>query len=125
MVSALAKKTINKPVYDAAGGLTWQKSGSSPRRIEKVPAYIQALNDQKYAGYSDWRLPTPEEVMSLMDPKRRRDGWLVDEVFDKAQEVIWTSDKYAASRAWYVSFLDGLCYYVGFDSIYGVVRAVR
>jgi len=35
---------------------------------EKVQAYIAQLNRANFGGYSDWRLPTLEEAMCLMEP---------------------------------------------------------
>ncbi len=117
------KQTLNgdKVVLDKATGLMWQQSGS-PDEMTYATAkkYIRDLNTQRLAGYNDWRLPTLEEAMSLMEPKK--DELYLDSVFDPAQLSIRTADKFSVSSAWTVSFYHGLCH-IGISDLY--VRAVR
>ena len=50
-------------VSDLATGLMWQRSGSDDGIHHKNrQAYIKKLNQEKFAGYDDWRLPTTEEL---------------------------------------------------------------
>lgn len=114
-----------KVVYDHASSLMWQQSGSTKEmEYKNAKAYVEALNSQNFAGYSDWRLPTLEEAMSLMKPTKNTDALYIDPLFDKQQNWIWTSDTYSASRAWVVDFYFGYCYYGAF-SYNDAVRAVR
>jgi hypothetical protein len=110
-------------VIDHATGLTWQQTGS-PNYVNYASAekYIRGLNDNKFGGYSDWRLPTLEEAMSLMEPKKHGDLYK-DPIFDNKQRWIWTADKNPAGAAWYVLFGSGYCLYSAFGYYY--VRAVR
>ena len=112
-------------LYDGFSGLTWQQSGSSTaRNYQEALAYIDTLKLREYGGYDDWRLPTLEEAMSLMEPVRNEELLFIDPIFDRAQIWIWTSDKESASLAWYVHFNYGSCIlnHVN-DSLF--VRAVR
>jgi hypothetical protein len=95
-------------IVDRATGLMWQQAGS-PDEMTYAGAekYVHDLNAQRFAGYSDWRLPTLEEAMSLMEPKENSDGLYIDAKFDAKQRWIWTADKESAGRAWYVPFLNG------------------
>ena len=58
------ERSGKKLVIDHATGLMWQQGGS-PKEMDYADAarYIRDLNNQKFAGYSDWRLPTLEEAM--------------------------------------------------------------
>jgi len=97
-------------VQDSTTGLFWQQSGSLEiLTFERAQAYVDGLNKSGYGGYTDWRLPTLEEAISLMEPVQNQADLFVDPVFDSAQYRIWTADKESASRAWYVSFDDGYC----------------
>ncbi|ODS32365.1 MAG: hypothetical protein SCARUB_02516 [Candidatus Scalindua rubra] len=106
-----------KVVLDHASGLMWQRSGSgaSYKNFEEVNAYIRQLNSKSLAGYSDWRLPTLEEAMSLMKSTENKDELYIDAKFDEEQEWIITSDPYkgffgpSASSAWVVDFGNGSC----------------
>ncbi len=111
-------------VLDQVSGLMWQQGGSN-KYMEYEPAkkWIADLNQQSYAGYKDWRLPTLEEAMSLMEPKKKNGDLYIDPVFDKTQSWIWTADPIVGSAAaWVVSFDLGGCipYY-----LFIYVRAVR
>ncbi|MDZ7319999.1 MAG: DUF1566 domain-containing protein [candidate division KSB1 bacterium] len=100
-----------KVVVDHITGLMWQQSGS-PNYMNYTEAekYIRGLNQQRFAGYNDWRLPTLEEAMSLMEPKKYDDLY-IDPVFDRTQIWIWTADTPRAGVAWVVSFGNGYCYH--------------
>ena len=112
-------------IRDQTTGLTWQQSGSQDEiTFEEAPTHIQKLNKDKYAGFDDWRLPTLEEAMSLMEPEKDKRELYIDAIFDQNQRWIWTSDKHSASYAWVVNFYDGYCDDIPFDDGY-YVRAVR
>jgi hypothetical protein len=63
-----------KIVYDRASDLMWQQSGSGYVNYEKAKAYVTELNSDRFAGYNDWRLPTLEEAMSLMETSKNKGG---------------------------------------------------
>jgi len=93
-----------KLVIDHTTGLTLQQSGS-PNSMVYADAlkWIDDLKKKKFAGYNDWRLPTLEEAMSLMEPEKKNGGLYISEVFDRTQSWIWTADK-SGSVAWVVAF---------------------
>lgn len=100
-----------KVVLDKACGLMWQQSGSSrTMAYEEARHWIQTqLNKKKYAGYNNWRLPTLEEAMSLVEPKQNNNKLYIDPMFDSKQTWIWTSDQYQGveGQPWVVYFNGG------------------
>ncbi|MCL4707057.1 DUF1566 domain-containing protein [bacterium] len=114
-----------KLVLDKTTGLLWQQSGSDGTMVFKeAEQYVRGLNEKRFAGYDDWRLPTLEEAMSLMESKKHGELYL-DRVFDHKQQWIWTSDHHDESAAWVVGFGYGGCYYTLVDLNYSCVRVVR
>jgi len=114
-------------VIDRATRLMWQQGGSSNSiNFEAAQKWINDLNQERWAGYDDWRLPTLKEAMTLVEPQQS-DLLYIDSLFAKEQNWIWTSDFVAGqSCTWVVSFNLGGCrsgYTLSLHDYY--VRAVR
>jgi hypothetical protein len=54
-------------VSDPDTGLMWQQDGSALENWAGAVSYIEDLNAEVYLGYDDWRLPTRNELQSLLD----------------------------------------------------------
>ncbi len=116
----------DKVVIDNASGLMWQMGGSSSyMELSGVKEWVKGLNNQRYAGYDDWHLPTLEEVMSLMKPEENENGLNISDLFDEKQDWIWTCDNVKGSSwVWVVGFDGGGCNYGDFG-VNIFARAVR
>ena len=118
------KKQDKGIVIDRRTGLMWQQSGSNNlMTYDSADKYIQELNQRQFAGYSDWRLPTLEELTSLLENKQLNKDLYIDPVFDNDQWWCWTSDKRSSSSCWVVDFNYGYVYWYDWNLYY--VRAVR
>jgi hypothetical protein len=99
-------------VTDKATGLMWQKSGSSLLSNRRAREYITQLNRKRFAGHSDWRMPTVEELASLLAADRKN-GAHIDPAFDYKQTRCWTIDRCESQSwsfykgAWLVDFKNG------------------
>jgi hypothetical protein len=95
-------------VTDKATGLMWQKSGSSSSLENRgAKEYIKRLNRKRFAGHSDWRMPTIEELASLLE-RSSKSAVHIASVFDHKQTTCWTVDKYDnVSSAWIINFKQG------------------
>ena len=103
--------------------LTWENLTDDPGIHDRNAVYtwtdaiavkIAELNSTNYAGYSDWRLPTKDELISRDDSK------------DSVPAYCWSSSTYAdnPTLAWFVDFSDGKTY-ASNKARYRHVRAVR
>jgi len=105
----------------------WQKSGSCERlNFKQAEAYVQGLNCREIAGYSDWRMPTVDELKSLITKDKQANGIFIDPSFDSKQESCWSSSRHADDilYGWGVNFSYGDDNYYYKSGIY-YVRAVR
>jgi|GEM_PF-5431017 len=123
-VSNEFKDNGNGTITDQATGLMWQKSGTDKaiKKYEAAKDYIRELNRKGFAGYSDWRLPTVDELKTLLKPKEMNGDLYIDPIFDNKQRYCWTSDTRSSGGAWLVDFGYGN---VTWGNGYYYVRAVR
>lgn len=117
----------DKVVFDEFSSLMWQQSGSSISMIFRAAnQWIKELNQNEFAGFSDWRLPTAEEAMSLMEPEKKKNVH-INPIFNSTQTMIWTCDPVqgAVERWWVVTFSYGHCDFYYYVDYFPYVRAVR
>lgn len=94
-------------VADPDTGLIWQQGGSpQPLTWDQAPAYVQALNQRRLGGRTGWRLPTVEELSTLLGPAGAHD-FCGHQAFDPRQERLWSCDRASFTTAWYLSLRVG------------------
>ena len=125
-------KTDDGTIHDKDNAYTWydpadpypgtQGSGADTKD------FLDALNSAHFGGYSDWRLPTIKELMSIVNHGIPYPGPTIDTGYfsNTAASWHWSSTTYAygTGNAWYVNFNYGYDYVINKDAG-GCVRAVR
>ena len=93
-------------VYDKETKLIWQRKGSSKKMSwSNAKEYCENL---LWGGYDDWRLPTIDELKSIVDYSRYNPAIDTD-YFDIKSDYYWssTTDVSDSSYAWHVLFDGG------------------
>jgi len=96
------KSSDGLTVKDEVTGLTWQKGYDTENYYwASIQTVVDNLNNQKYGGYNDWRVPTIKELYSLWNMST---GWpyINTEYFtitysteeDLSHAIFWSSEKY-------------------------------
>ncbi|OQZ04887.1 MAG: hypothetical protein B6D34_01260 [Candidatus Brocadia sp. UTAMX1] len=99
-------------VLDKETGLVWEKSPDTTRRTWTNDIYY--AYDKNVGGRKGWRLPTVEELASLIDPTRSNPALPSGHPFANVQsDYYWSSTTYVGNTgvAWNVHFYAGGVYY--------------
>lgn len=94
-----------KVVLDNNTGLMWQQT--IPTEEYTWEDALSYCDDLTYAGYSDWRLPTPQELLTIIDNSRYDPA--IDTTYfpDTPSETFWSSSTVETNGVWGVSFSKG------------------
>ncbi|MBU0992992.1 MAG: protein kinase [Proteobacteria bacterium] len=91
-------------IFDEATNLLWQVSGTRfPVNWENAHQYIGRLNRDAFHGYKSWRMPTINELLSILSPLPKGEGHCADPIFDQTQKWLWSCDRCTFISAWYMS----------------------
>ena len=124
MTKSLSRDEV---VVDRETGLMWQQAASPEHMLYNLATqWINNLNKRGFAGYNDWRLPTLDEAMTLMEHTPNSAGLYIDPIFNsKRRAWMWTADRGETDSAWYVNFNYGYSRLNRIKSSSNQVRAVR
>lgn len=87
--------------------------------------WIAGVNAEVFAGFSNWRVPTRDELLTIVDmnmgPPR------IDPIFGPTEaSYYWSSNEVGSSNAWFVTFFTGFANFdLGFKLFDFRARAVR
>jgi serine/threonine-protein kinase len=115
----------DQTITDRTTGLIWQQAGSEfPLPWSRAKDYIAMLNSSRFAAGSTWRLPTIDELTTLLTEFPQSEDYCMEPIFDPTQKSLWSCDRRSFTAAWYVSIDMG---YVAWQDFTGYfhVRAVR
>ena len=82
-----------KVVADHATGLMWQQGGSGECiKYYDALKYVKHLNSNDFSGFTDWRMPTVDELTSLLTRYEQKDNhcWNIDPLFASNQRSNWS-----------------------------------
>ncbi|MEN8190363.1 MAG: DUF1566 domain-containing protein [Thermodesulfobacteriota bacterium] len=109
--NALADSGDNLTVVDQRTGLMWQRAGLDITSVRTMLRNIEELNRKGFAGHSDWRMPTLEEAMSLMEPEKNVKGVYLHPCFSKEQPFVFVNNKRQPGGYWFVDYKQGRAFW--------------
>ena len=88
-------------VFDMATNLTWQYSGSPfPQTWQNGLDYIASLNEIRFGGINCWRLPSIDELLSLLNEKTTRPD---PSFFQPEKKWLWSCDLHGKMERWFIN----------------------
>lgn len=92
---------------DPVTGLYWQRCGSGfTLDWQQAKEYVNYLNEQQFQGMSGWRLPTTEELVTVLrSPTVHRD-FCLDPHFEPSLHWLWSSDHSTRRQAWMADIVE-------------------
>lgn len=101
-------------VVDRVTGLTWQKLPAQNLAYAALAGYVTTVNSSTLCGYTDWRLPTADEVLGLMDASQTTGNPLNADALGVSGAVMtgkfWTGEERStigSVDAWHVDASNG------------------
>ena len=114
---------------DSTTGLTWTTNYAKKGEVtfDGAQKAIEALNKKEFGGFTDWRLPTVQELFGLVDHARYRPAINAEAFKSGETDWVWTSTPLASSSVyvWGVYFSHGYVNLLHRDDSDAFVRAVR
>lgn len=116
-------------VLDDANRLMWQDTYDNVKIRLDQPNAVEYCENLRFAGFSDWRLPTREEYKLIID-KTRKDEIMINPAFKYIlPEKYWTVDRTWVRNfglyGYFVYFKSGAIYYQNRTLYKKFVRCVR
>ena len=89
-------------VADQATDLVWQRCGSRyPLTFAAAHAFVAQLNAEGFAGSRQWRLPTVNELLSLLSEDGATDIFPASS--GQPAKWLWSCDRHGHHESWYVN----------------------
>lgn len=100
---------------DKVSGLTWQRVSTTTSTFAGLAGIVGVENGKATCGYGDWRVPTVNELLTLVDSSRAASYGAVNADREGVLEAamsgqFWTSESQPAPGAvdaWFVDFVNG------------------
>ncbi len=109
--NALVNTGDGLTIIDERSGLMWQRAGLDIASTRSMKQNIEQLNKEGFAGHHDWRMPSLEEAMSLMETSPNAKGVYLNPCFSKEQPFIFVVARRKPTGYWFVDYKQGRAYW--------------
>lgn len=101
----LLRSRADNTVLSPAHNLCWfQPHPENKYSLAESGSLLKQLNRQQHAGRSSWRLPTVNELLSLLRPSTSN---LLADRFDRNIHCLWSCDRHGRLDNWYLDTVMG------------------
>ncbi len=114
-----------RTVIDMKTKLMWQRGGLDIHSIRHIRRDIETVQEKGFAGYNDWRMPTIEEAMSLMENEPNEKTMHLHPCFSKNQPFIFVEARRKPGGYWFVDYKQGRAFWSSGTIPGGFGRLVR
>jgi hypothetical protein len=112
-------------VTDLRTSLMWQRYGIDIGSIRHIQREVERYNREKLAGFSDWRLPTMQEALSIMEKERNSKGVHLHPCFSREQPFVFVAAQRKPGGYWFVDYKQGRAFWASGTIPGGFGRLVR
>lgn len=101
----------NLTVSDRATGIMWQREGLDIMSNRMLRHELEKMNAEQYGGYSDWRIPTMAEALSLMEAEKNEFGQHLHPCFSMQQPFIFVAATRSPGGYWFIDYKQGRAFW--------------
>ncbi len=98
-------------VIDQHTGLMWQRGGLDIASLRTMNRNIDTLNETGFDNHHDWRLPSLEEAMSLLEPEMNDKGIYLNPNFSREQPFVFVAAQRSPGGYWFVDYKQGRAFW--------------
>jgi hypothetical protein len=108
---ALVDNEDNLTVTDKVTGLMWQRAGTDIMSHRSMRREVERLNKEQFAGYSDWRLPSMAEALSLLETEKVANDQYLHPCFSPEQPFVFVEAIRKPGGYWFVDYKQGRAFW--------------
>ncbi len=108
---ALVDNGDDLTVTDKVTGLMWQRAGTDIMSNRSMRREVVRINKEQFAGYSDWRLPTMAEALSLLEGEKVAHDQYLHPCFSGEQPFVFVEAIRKPGGQWFVDYKQGRAFW--------------
>jgi len=98
-------------VTDRVTGLMWQRAGTDIMSNRSMKREVARINQERVAGYADWRLPSMAEALSLLENEKMANDQYLHRCFSGEQPFVFVDAIRKPGGQWFVDYKQGRAFW--------------